>query len=377
MAKFEFGHRNRAAWTCACSALLLALATLICSLPSFRYDFAGSTHPVTDRQPIRLSPPPGRSRLSLALDGLKPPGFVALSLTLAAKSPLADSHRVAARFFLVPRHQGGELDWEAAKRITRLPPDIGPTVFTQRLYLGEGVEGLSLVGWMESGGAVVELMDLRTDFLVETPRYRIARLLLGVLWTGLGIATARVLMRAGDRLPYVALAGVVGLALFAGTLMPKSIVRAGTSVLKDVIVATRTNVESLVSPTAIRQPTPPRGPDQRKWLIEPEKVAHFSLCFLLAVCARRGFGSRHPVSIFLVLLAIAATTEVLQTMTVDRDPSVEDVGVDAMGLIAGLLLTQVVGSAKRSARLYAGPAKPALIAHEDRGKGASGPGPRR
>ena len=345
---------NRAAWGCAAAALVLTFTTLISSVPENRYTVTSSLRPLDDQQLISLSPRLGKSQVNIAFDRPAQGDVMLITATIAASGLSTGSAEPLARFFLVPRDPTERFDWEASRRITRVYRNMAPTVFTQRIYLEDGFAGVNLVGWSGAQTGAIELRDLRADFLAETPSYRTARLILVSLWIALGLTTLTLLLHAGDRLSYVTAGILAAGLLYGGTLMPKPIVRGGASLLKDGVIAAQSELSSLISSEpAPAQVALPRGPDQRGWLVEPEKLAHLCLCSVFAFCMRRGFGSRHPIPIFFVLLAIVAATEVLQTMTIDRDPSIGDVGIDAMGLLAGLLSAHDFKRGKRPICRYA------------------------
>jgi hypothetical protein len=260
------------------------------------------------------------------------------SVRLRARAVVRAAPAAPARgdIFLVPVTAAGQRVWDRVYRVRPIDRADGARVYRERAFLEAGFRGFELVAPIDD----VESLDAELDLLAIRPFYRWMGPVLIVIWLGLGGATVVRCLRSVQRRGYALAALAVGAMFYAGTLMPARYVHAGTAVVKDA-------AEAFIgrSTGSLGRPTPSLG---SPWPIEPEKLAHLSLAVALALFARRGFtGSLLTMSA--TLLGVVAATELLQVMTLDRDPSFRDVGIDAIGLSFGLAAALSLEARTRSA----------------------------
>jgi hypothetical protein len=323
------------------AGLALGLVTLVLSLPENRFATVEVLYPLGAALPTSLTPDPGREQLNVALPSPHGTRHVAVTVRVAAHDIGTSPGSRDARLYVVPVDRSGRLDWEAAQRIARLSGTSAAQSFRQTIYLEARFAALRFVARINAGRGALDILALREDVMDETPLFRTARPLLIALWIATGLAALAVVLRAATRRPEMIAAIIVAIMFYGGTLMPKELIRLGSGLLKDAV----TTVEAAVLPPSptVGAPAAPTIPRERGWLIEPEKVAHISLCVLLAFFARRALSTRPLTPIFVGLVGIVAATEILQMLTPDRDPSLHDVAIDAAGLIIGLLAADRLG----------------------------------
>jgi VanZ family protein len=89
------------------------------------------------------------------------------------------------------------------------------------------------------------------------------------------------------------------------------------------------------------------------WDVVAKKGAHVVGYGLLAAAAWAGLGWKRKVWWLAILLAVAyaATDELHQRGTPGRHPALVDVGIDAAGAAAGVLLSHLVRRRQRAGRL--------------------------
>src|SRR5258708_11032521 len=113
------------------------------------------------------------------------------------------------------------------------------------MQLEERFAAITLVARLESSGGAMDVGNVRQDVLAETRFFQAARLVLIPLWIALAFTVLFAVLRSAERRRHVFAAIMVGILLFAGTLMPRSFVRAGTDILKHGVMAIKGPLRSL------------------------------------------------------------------------------------------------------------------------------------
>ena len=335
-----FGRATKARPVTLCwiAALVLALVTLGCCLNRFTTARTLSERP----SPAGAMASPESCHRSfcvwLRFGELPAETRVRLRVRAALPGPPDDLSRRA--LLLVPIDAAGRRDWDEDSVIARLHPTGDIREYRSDAFVEPDFRGFELVT-LESArsGGRAEILGAELDVLAVRPFYRRIEPVLVVLWLALGGMFVALSVRAAVQRGYALAAVMVGVIFYAGTLMPARYVHIGSLVAKHGAAAIADELVGF-GPAAVAHP---HGsiPSDLSWAIEPEKLAHLSLSALLAVLARRGFaggGLMLPAS----LLAIVAGTELLQMMTLDRDPSFADIGIDALGLLLGLAAARLL-----------------------------------
>jgi len=334
--------RRRAVGLCWMAALAIALLTLVCCLD--RFVVVRTLLPDGPPRPIGLGSASDGAVLSLwARFGGGPEGRP-VRLRVRAAGP---DTPVDPDIFLVPVDAAGQHDWDRAYRIAPLHCAAGVCVYEDRTYLEPGLRGVDLIAPAGPPPRALEISSAELDLLAVRPFYRWIEPVLIALWIALGGATIRLALRSVQRRSEAVAAILVGLLFYAGTIMPAAYVHAGTALVKQAadLVAQHLGGWLPGGSAAADLPRRPVG----AWLLEPEKLAHLSLSAALALFARRGFaGAFFPLAA--ALFGVVAGTELLQMMTLDRDPSLRDVGIDALGLLLGLAAARGTTSRPRVGR---------------------------
>lgn len=334
---------------CWAGLFLLGIATIVISLPENRFSVERSLGPADQQHAITIAPSPNERWLRLGLFPASQNRLVAFTAQLGTRGIAANrAAPPAAIVFLVPLDRDGHAHWDASERVAELRRTQPPRSFTKQIYLEDGCDTISVIGQVNLPEGAVDIIGMRADLLAATPFYESVRPLLIALWATLAGLVVVLCFGAAKRPGFATIAVMVGALLYGGTLMPRTFVRLGSDGLKDLW----TRAERM---SAARETLPPTGarasvgesrPGDRDWPVQPEKLAHLALCLALAYVARRGFLSHPRWLVLLTLLALVAPTEILQSLTEDRDPSLRDVGIDALGLVIGFAAATMAGGRK-------------------------------
>lgn len=325
-------------------AVLLGIATIVISLPQNRFSVERSLERVDGQSVTTITASPTERWLKLGLFPAPEDRLVAFRAQLTARDiPWKRNANPAVIVFLVPRGRDGRLHWDSSERLAELRGGQPARAFAKQIYLEDGCDTISVIGQINLPEGVVDIIDMRADLLASTPFYESVRPLLIALWAALAGLVVVLCFCAATRPGFAIIAVMVGAVLYGGTLMPKTFVRLGSDGLKDVLArAERIFPARETVPFVGERISVGEGkPVDREWPVPPEKLAHLSLCLALAYVARRGFLSHPRWLVFLTLLALVTPTEILQSLTEDRDPSLRDVGIDGIGLVAGFVVAAV------------------------------------
>lgn len=97
-------------------------------------------------------------------------------------------------------------------------------------------------------------------------------------------------------------------------------------------------VAGTTMPSALMAGIQDRMWDQLPWA----KLAHFTLFALIGLCPVYGTGPAAVWRIILVAVALAALTEMLQSLVPGRHPQVRDIVIDLSGTATALLLHRLL-----------------------------------
>ncbi len=258
------------------------------------------------------------SRTYLRRDVDLPPGLTLVNLEATVSTEdVVSGEEIwqSARIYLVQRDQEGQALWKEphnlftfkgtrdgvrVQKVFPIPPSIDNATLSLELS--------NATGWMM-------VSDLKVYPVEERAAFQKMAMGLMVVWGALAITAAFMLVGSITSIWVKMGLGVTFGVLVAGLFMPAPMRNA-------LIEPLQTSYGTALG-------------------IEPDMIGHCVVFTVMAFLVRLGRLGDSFVLHFFCWIVLASATEVLQLFTFDREPTVLDFLVDALGIVIGLTLAQI------------------------------------
>gem|GEM_PF-3341465 len=285
-----------------------------------------------------------RSSSTMILRSIPKPGegeFFQVSVDMRIDHVLGSEHpHQRARVYLVGVDQQGRQIWNKHHTIALIDGSSGWQGFIEEIPKNDMATSFVLGVGLTRASGTMQVRNISIQMVAEDPVFSmIANILLAGLVAGLVGAAVIFLTSVVTRTGKITFL-VSGSIILAGVLSPayfkESISAFINQHLQSVLTVMTGNEESYL------------------WFVQsldihfhllPAKLGHFGVFAIVSALAFILVRRRAWAETFSWLLLIAGITEILQFYTVDRQPRLEDWGVDALGILLGAGIGSLIGRA--------------------------------